>query len=418
LAAWSVLVALEWLPPSDPAAREAMALLDRPNQRATGEHNGFATLWSWQRPFGAEERDEILATDVAQVDAAGARGEAVPEESLARAARPAVEIASGSLCAAPPAACLERVREDPAAMEATLAGLAVPLAALDELASADHLASPFKPTITAPVPPLQGIGNLLASRSALAWVTGDSEAAIGMACRDLDTWRRLRSRSDLLVLDMVSLAVAQQQALLLGEMLASRPAGLPLPPACELALAEPAREELDQCDVWRSEFRLMRHTLSEGLPQAAGVDGGPLFAMALPWLLNERAALERAALPFASLCDGARPDAEFLVAAPPGTMLRIVDPVGSVLMDLAPLDQREYVERAVDFAGLLQAIRLAVWLPMQPDPVAAFAARPESYRPFTDSLSLDPETPALMVGIRHWRGEPTTWRVPLATAPP
>lgn len=303
-------------------------------------------------------------------------------------------------------------------MSAALGPLAAPLAALDALADADHLANPFRPSVEMPFPPLSGIAAVLASRNALRYVQGDSESAIAMACRDLGTWRRLRSRSDLLIVDMVALNVAQQQAPLLAEMLALRPAGLPLPPECEQALVEPLREELDQCDAWRGEFRMMRHGLEQGLAQAARVDGGALLAAALPWVINERAALERMALPFASLCDGARPQAQFLVAATPGPMQRFFDPVGTVFMDLTPLDHREYVERALDFAGLLQALRLATWLPSQPDPRVAFETRPATYQPYTERLALAADARSLSVGIRHWRGDSVTWQIPLATTPP
>lgn len=418
LLSWCVVVAFELLPPSDPAARAAVARLDQPNQRATGERNGFAILWSWQRPFDPAGRERVLAEDRERIDAAGARGEAVAPEALARAALPAAELPAAALCGSPPASCLERVRADPAAMASALAALAGPTAALEDLAAADHLANPFRPTTRTPLPPVQGIGNVLASRSALRHVQGDAEGAIASTCRDLATWRRLRSRTDVLVLDAFAVGVAQQQALLLGEMLATRPPGIPLPADCEAALAEPLREELDQCDEWRGEFRLMRHTLARELPQAAGVDGGAFFAAALPWLLNERTALERAALPFASLCDGARSGAEFLVAAPPGLLHRMFDPVGSILMDLAPLDQREHVERALDFAGLLQALRLSQWLPAQPDTNAAFAARPATYQPFTEGVTLEADARALAVRIRHWRGESVTWRIPLPTRSP
>jgi hypothetical protein len=413
-----VIVVLELVPPSDPGARAAIAVLEAPMQRARGERNGYPVLWSWDRPFEAAQREAILAKDVEAIDAAGLRGEAVAEERLARSAQAAIEIPLAALCSAPPASCLEHVRKDPDAMSAALAPLVAPLAALDALAAADHLANPFRPSVEMPFPPLSGIAAVLASRNAFRYVQGDPEAAIAMTCRDLGTWRRLRSRTNLLIADMVALNVAQQQALLLGEMRASRPMGSPLPPDCEQALVEPLREELDQCDVWRGEFRMMRHGLEHGLAQAARVDGGALLAAVLPGLINERAALERMALPFASLCDGARPQAQFLLAATPGPTQRFFDPVGTVFMDLAPLDHREYVERALDFAGLLQALRLAVWLPSQPDPRVAFETRPTTYQPFTERLTLGADARALSVGIRHWRGESVTWQIPLATTQP
>lgn len=407
-----LLVALELLPPSTSERAAAVALLQQPNQRAVGEHDGFARLWSWQHEVPEAELQAVLAADSQQFQRhidSGADG--APRFD---ARKPYRELGydAQALCPPAPASCLEHVRAAPEASAAALTDQAPLLQRLQGMHQADHIRYGFTAAMDSPLPPLQGIAALTATANAQAFASGQVEDAVAASCRDLATWRRLRSRTDALVVDMVGIAIAAQHAQLLAEMLAELPPQQALPVDCELALAPPSAGELDQCDDWRGEYRLMQNAVRDHLPRSAASEGSRLPGAVVKLAVNERATLERLALPLAALC-GASIDP---VAAGPGWMDWVFDPFGTQLGEIAQPDFGQYRARAEDFLQLLQGLRLARWLGTQADPAAAFAARPADYRGFDQGLQLADDGSAVLL---HWRAPPRSsapadWALPIA----
>lgn len=407
-----LLVALDVLPPSSRERAAAVQLLQLPNQRAVGEHDGFARLWSWQHEVPEAELQAVLAADSQQLQRHLDSEDSTSPRFDARGRYRELGYDPQGLCPPAPASCLEHVRVAPEATAAALAAQQPLLQRLQGLHQADHIRYGFTPALDSPLPPLQGIAALTATANAQAFASGQVEAALAGSCRDLATWRRLRSRTDALVVDMVGIAIAAQQAQLLAEMLAELPPQQALPADCELALAPPSAGELDQCDDWRGEYRLMQNAVRDHLPRSAASEGSLLPGALVKLAVNERATLERLALPLAALC-GASIDP---VATGPGWMDWVFDPFGTQLGEIAQPDFGQYRQRAEDFLQLLQGLRLARWLGAQAEPAAAFAARPQDYRGFDERLQFDPGAASVQV---HWRqpprsGAPADWALPIA----
>lgn len=414
LAGFAALLWSDALPRITPDQRRAMELMDAESARADGQRNAFPQLWFLLQDVPPERIDALFAADLAEYQRLDALGEATAFQSLSREAFPPRSLDQSLFCQPRSASCLEQVRAAPDQARETVASLQPLLDRLDALRAADHLRYAFPSSHGSPLPALGGIGNLQALRNALLFVEGETDAALDATCRDLDTWRRLRARTDMLIGDMVGIAYARFHLYQLAEMLAGLPAAHPLPASCESALAEPAADEFDQCEAWRGEYRLSRRLMLGSGPEdlSAALEKDGFAASGLGSLaINREATLAYHAQNLARLCAAG----ESIPPFQPGLVDRVFNPVGLILHEIGQPAYESYRQRARDFATQLQATRTLVWLRGQADPAAAFAARPEGLRLHAESLQLDADAARLTWSPRERRsGEPERWELPLA----
>jgi hypothetical protein len=400
-----------WLPPMPAEPRDALALMQAPLVRAVGEHDAFPRLWLLRQDVPEAEITTLFAEDREAI--LRAAPDVPPESDLPSLARyPREPLDSGSLCPRAPQSCLAYVREDPKQARGIVQAHLPLLARATALREADHVRYGFTANPRSPVPPLGGIGNLQAMATALRFEEGDHGGALESACTDLATWRRLRARTDMLLMDMVGIAFAGTLAHLVAEMLAELPPDHPLPEACAHALAPEEPGEFDQCDVWRGEFALVSNVMT-GL--AAG-ETAELASEHLPpvfnrLLLKERATLGLSAQHYARLCAGR----EHLAPAEPGWLDRAFNPVGSILIAVAAPNLDDYRDRAEDFRALMQAMRLLVWLRGQADPAVVLGAPPAEFATPRHALRVDVGAASVAWDrLNAPRGESATWSLPLA----
>jgi len=403
----------EWLPRTTPAQQAAQALLQQPLQRAQGQHDAFPLLWSLSYDMPEAERANLLATDqkaYAQMEAAG---KAVAFKSTAQGRYPEAWPEKSELC--PPAQtgdCLTHVRANLEQIRATVALHAGLLSRATALRDSDHAHYGFRPSMVSPLPSL-GIGPLQVTASALEFVEGRPEAALDGACSDLASWRRLRSHTDMLLLDMVGVAFVDEEAALLASMLAELPADRPLPASCSAALAAPVAGETDQCDVWRGEYASTSNTIggfsSAEMAMVAGREPGISDRLS-SLLLNERATLASFAPYYAQLCQSGGPQP----FAPPGVVSQIFNPAGSAMLETAVPDYSGYRQRVQDMLVIVQGLRTVTWLRSQADPVAAFAQRPQDMKTPDREITLDADGRHLRIPLLQPRnGMPKEWLLPL-----
>lgn len=416
LALYLLLLWSDWLPRTTPEQAAALELLHKPAQRAVGQRDAFPLLWSLYHAVPATERASLLAADQQAYAALEAAGKPADFRSVAEDKYPKAEPDRGKLCPrSQEADCLAFVRAQPDVVRAEVARHAALLARAAELRAADHARYGFRPSLYSRLPQMS-VGPLQRSAVALQFIDGQVDPALDNACRDLAAWRRLRSHTDMLVLDMVGVAFASDAASLLATMLAELPADHVLPSGCAQALAAPDESEFDQCDVWRGEFASIANTLVDlprtGMGALEGRDPGLLDSFA-PMLVNERATIAGFAPHFARLCteDAAQ------APGPPGWQARVFNPIGSQYFEIALADYGSYRQRALDFAAILQGLRSVAWLRGQADAAAAFASRPEDLKNMAGEIRFDAAGQRLLVPLRKPRdGSPAEWPLPLAAS--
>lgn len=402
---YAALLLSELLPPSSEARRLARAQMEAPLQQAHGERNAFALLWALNHDVPEAALEQALAADLQRFAAHDPSGETSFRSALGQRYAE-LPRDSGGLCTTERESCLAFLRSDPARSGQSLQLQTPQLQRLRRLADYDHLAQPFPTRFDTPLPELGGIGALLASDSAWRFLQGDQAAALAQLCGDLHTLRRLRSRTDLLVFDVAASAYAGQLLRVLAELRAEAAAETPLAGACAAALAPLQADELDQCDVWRGEYRLLRHAIEHELPTQAR-DKGWLQAWSSTLLVNQRASLERLALPLAQQC-GASPRP--LQAPVSGPLDALFDPLGSRLTAVAQPSYAGFRGRLDELADLLRATRLLDALARANDPTLALGRLPEVER---RGLHYDELRRSLRLIRTVDGGEIEYWQLPL-----
>lgn len=415
-AAYALLLWGEWLPPVPAENRQALALMRQAPERATGERNAFARLWLIQQDVPEAEIESVAEADWAAYRAQEASGPVPDFRAPSTETHPPQRIEPDQFCPRAPAPCLALVRADPERARRNLDQHRGFLQRALGLRETDHARYPLQASWYSPIPPLQHLGPVMAMDAALRFVDGDVDAALSDVCSNLSTWRRLRSRTNMLIVDMVGIAFAANQAVLLAEMLAELPAEHPLPASCDQALAPQGAEEFDQCDTWRGEFALSERFLAE--PEAWTVaqimgreqDWRDRFA---PLLVNGRSTVASVARDFARLC----PAMAELAPHEPGLLDRVFNPGGVWLWQVGRTNFAHYGRRADDFATLLQALRTVVWLRGKSDAVAAFQERPTILATPRHLIEIDVDAAELRWSpLEPRQDEPPQWRLPLAAS--
>ncbi len=173
--------------------------------------------------------------------------------------------------------------------------------------------------------------------------------------------------------------------------------------------------------MFRGEFALLDNSLTpEFMVAAEAGEGlkGHAMTWGLRWLLNHEATLATVAPAYADMCTlAALPKAQWSTALPERAdgcrwSEAMFNPFGCVLVDIAVPSWADYLLRDRDGEGQLRLLALADWLARQPDPAAAFAERPASFREFEHAVRF--ENGELSIDLLKPRDAKTPqWRIPL-----
>jgi len=413
-----IYVVVVWsgvLPRNTAEQDQALAVLKEPYQYALGKQNAFKHVWLAPYDIPAAEIDAAYALELQSYRAAVKAGKSGSYESHLKNKYVRQELPSKRLCPRGPYSCLDFVRENPEESRKTADEFSAYRLRTEKLRDTDHLANDLDFSIATPLPPLQGIGGIQTLSAAVDFYDGRTNEAIDAVCKNYRAWRRLRSHTDILVADMVSVSFGNDQLNLLADMLAELPVDHPLPPSCSVALEPIAVNEIDQCDIARGEMKLMSGTFQ--VVKDAGM-GSVEFGSSgfvdrlLSASINVRAAEARHASVLATFCAGqSAPSQELKI----GMAERIFDPVGTSFSEMAVPNLAQYRDKARDFTGILQMMRTLVWLRTQTDLETAGDLQPDDLKMPDHKLVIDKTAKTLSIELlapRH--DDPTKWTLPMA----
>lgn len=411
------------LPRSTAEQDQALAILEAPYEHAQGSHNGFQDLWLAPYAIPDSEISAAYAAELKAYQALVASGKPGEFISTLDKKYPKQSLTKQPMCPRGPKSCLEFVRANPEQARKTASEFAGFRTRLEKLRNADHVRNDLDFSFFSPLPPMQGMGGLQTLSAAVDFMDGKPDAALDAACQNLSTWRRLRSHTDLIVVDMVGISYGRDQILLLADMLAELAADYPLPQSCIVALGPIAAGELDQCDIARGEskvmFGFMEYARENGISTIEFGTRGNFFERMLSRLINTRMAKARMAPYLATFCEkNTVKPGEWKIS----TTERFFDPVGSMVSDIAVPNYNEYPKRAKDLAGLLQAMRTNVWLRGQADAESALAQVPADMKMDSHKPVLDMASHSVSIDMLWHSGDnPARYTLPLAasrTSPP
>lgn len=258
LAGGLIVGALLWtwsrLQPPTPMQRDAMALL-QPSPEPEGR-NAFAALWLLDRDVPDARLQQVATADMQRIRAELARSpDARPGKGAAAQYRDLQPNAADKALFCPLRGdCLQQVRTDPDGYAALVARHRVLLDRIAALSGYDFYRSQVPADVRAPMP-IFSLAPLGITRAAQAYASGDVDAGLARACTGVRTWRGLGRNADSLIVKMLGIGLATDgYGRLLAQMLAELPAGHPLPPACEAALAPVSVDELSICEAMRGEY--------------------------------------------------------------------------------------------------------------------------------------------------------------------
>lgn len=427
-AVWLGLVLSEWLPPETEAQREAEALMAQQPPNVSGERNVFAALWLFGYDVPEDQLDEVAAADAAAFLAAAQKTGNVTEFQTSAKGKfaeiPGPPHSDPLLCEMWKGDCLARIRANPEGTRQRLAEFSQRLERGDRLAQYDHHRYGFVPRFDSPIAGPGSLFGLQASAAALDFIDGKPDAAFARLCRDTATWRRLRSHSDMLIIDMLAVAQMSQTARLYAEMLAELSADFVAP--CPEVFEPLTDAESNQCAVLRGEYLFMSNSLIDALRTGAfQPEGSRWVHRALAALVNRRHVVGVTAEWFAQVCGEAnRKRVEHRdptplpnpFEQPCGPTDWAFDPIGCSLLGDVPA-YNDYYVRVLDLDGRLKLLQSAIWLRSQPldgDRAQQFAARPTALQSSHHAMTLDLEHGVLRMKNLEKpgsaRGE--TWEIP------
>lgn len=431
LVAWLGVVASGWLP--RPTAEELAAIeaLRPEPANVSGTRNAMELLYSFDYDVPESEWAAVAAEDIARFERTPvAKVDAPSFQMLADihwTPYPKVPNEHPALCTAWSNECLARVRTNAQAAREFVTQGERRLARGEKLAHYDHFRATFEPRMDSPIPlQVGGYIPLLLTGIALDHVDGNHARAFERLCKATADWRRLRSRTDLLVVDMVGVAQIAGAARLYSEMLAELP--VEFAPPCPEVFAPLADAEIDQCAVFRSEYRLFENSLRHmPRPDLLGYLGGrqPLDGLLPDLLWNRDRSVRMVAVACGPYCGQphrdrvARRSPEPLPAAPGCSLSHwLLDPMGCATVGNFLPAYDDYYKRVLDLDGRLRLLGTALWLRARSDqdPQAAFAARPPELDSPGHGFTLD--AAAGTVRMRPYdqkRGE--YWEFPFRPAP-
>lgn len=424
---WLALVATHALPRPEPGDAAVLAALKADSPNLQGERNAFAALQNFGHEVPESEWEAVAAADVAAFDklAPGTALEAFT--TAAEGKYPAYATIANSdpaLCNSWGSECLLKIRGNLDAARTIVANSAKQLEHGEKLLGYDHYRYGFTPRIDSPIAPVGGYFPLLLTSVALLHIDGDSAGAFDRLCRHAAGWRRLRAHTDLMIMDMLGIAIVTGASRLYAEMLVEMPADFVAP--CPQVFAPLADAELDQCAIARLEFHSMENSLEALSPEYVwpSVTGGSRpFSQPLAGLINPEHTKMLFARSAARLCsdeqhERIRKRSAAALPAPAlcGVSAWTFDPLGCWVSGAA-IDYDPYYRRLLDFDARLKLLSSVIFLRGKSADAAkaAFDARPESLRSPEHEMSIDPRNGTLrLMQLEKFRGNP--WVLPYAQA--
>lgn len=397
---------------------QALNLLEQPYQHAKGKNDAFPQLWLMEYDIPGDKIPEAYAEYMLKYQNAmqGKRDQAFDAKFEKK--YPKQTLDTKDFCPAAPKSCLSYVRENPDRAREQVALYAKYLERAERLRHSDHVRIADNLGYFDSMLPLGNLGQLQTLASAVDFIDGKQDQALDLTCLNLASWRRLRSHTDMLMIDLSGIRWAKIDMVLLADMLAEMPADMELPLSCGIALAPLAAEELDQCDVARGEMKFLADFFNVARRQdrkfvVMGMSDTADLLRAR--FINVRASSARVAPIIASLCPGQPVTSGDL---PVTTTDRFFDPGGVYFSELIfSNDYQEYKKRAQDFAGLLQTMRTLVWLRSQPDIEQASSQQPEHLKMPNHKLVWDKSGKTLSIDMLNIRpNDPKTWVFPMAAS--
>lgn len=243
-----------------PIPKQEVEALARIEARPVLEgRNGFAALWSLAHDIDTSQAEALLAEEARRMAAAPlVRGESEPQTNVSVLLRfpmlPTVPEKADAFCGMHEAACLAKVRSDPA-VYASVAEVqqraAAKVAALDAY---DYFLNPLPPRMDAALPPYQALTRDL-TLHAQRFSVGDVDVALEGVCRDASLSRKLIASGDSLIASMVGAALQKGSAALFVDMLSELPLDHPLPAICQQAFRVDDMHVKAICPTLRAEGR-------------------------------------------------------------------------------------------------------------------------------------------------------------------
>ena len=418
---WLALVLSEWLPRPTAAERDALTALAVEPESLKGERDGFAAIWLMGFDVPEDQLAQVLQADIAAYEKMLAQTGSVSEfQTSAQGKFVTVAFPSGkdpALCELWKEDCLDRVRRAPEVARKRLAEFSTRLTRSRWLANYDHFHYAFTPRFESPIASLGGLTNLQLTDAALQYVDGHIDQAFATLCSDTASWRRFRSRSDMLIHDMVGIAQMSSAAALYANMLAEQPSDFSAP--CPKVFAPLSDAELDQCASLRFEFLTTRNSFEQGI---SGIGRSERLALVLA---NKEHVIRKTAVAIGHYCQSnhreriARRDPTRVQQAKVcGITAHVLDPAGCALAERSFPDYHDYFARALDLDARLRLLGAALWMRKQPssDPGSIFGQRPSELKSPHHQFEL--VAPGKLLRMRNLdKGRGEYWQIPLLAAP-
>ena len=421
---WVGLIATEWLPRPTAEDVAIAAALVHPPANLSGKRNAFAGFQAFAHEVPEGQWEAVAAADVAAFEQAPPGSSFVSTAEGRYPAHPAVPGKEPSLCSPWDPECLSKVRDHQDEAREWVRKLQARLAQGEALLAYDYYRYEFTPRSDSPIASFGGYFPVLLSSIALQHIDGDSAGAFASLCRHSASWRQLRSHTDLLIMDMLGIALMTGATRLYAEMLAEMPVDFAAP--CPEVFAPLADAELDQCAVYQFEVRAMGNTidaLGQGDLALFGEPVPPLLKLSTG-LINKRHAKALFARNLGRYCTEeqysrirAKSSTPLPVAGKCGALDWPLDPVGCYVAK-AVYSVEPYWQRLLDLDARLKLLNAAILVRgLSADAAqAAFDARPQAMRSAEHPMSIEPDVGIVrMVPLEQTRGNP--WDLPYARAP-
>ncbi|RFF26982.1 MULTISPECIES: hypothetical protein [unclassified Wenzhouxiangella] len=426
IAAWAVS---RLMYPTE-AQREAIAEMEQ-HPDFSGE-NAFALLWTLARDVPEDRLDEVMAEDVRRFSEIPANpnmdeGKTWGIESVAEDypdLTPTPEDRE-RFCRPRGDDCLARVREELEAYTALVERNQKLLDRIEALRDYDYVRFEFPYRVYTPLPSYQNVF-LLRTRHAVAFAQGRKREAVAATCRDINTWRRLGAHSDNLITRLISVANStDNHGHMLAKMLGELPVDMPLPEACDDALAPPSFVDVSICNAMYGEFKTSANSI-RNLPEPMD-QGGFLDRLSRPLLFDAEATVGTSAKQLRSFCgeserDRLRADRREIPESSSQGMLRfacVANSIGCMMNSIALPSYTDYRHRLQDHGAKLRVLGSLAWMRRHADdgrsPSELLAARPDDLKSPARDIGFGPEGRTLRVPLYDTtRGE--YWSIPLPPA--
>lgn len=402
-----------------PAQRTALEVMEAPN--VFEGRNAFDAIWVL--PYDVPDADikPVVDLDMRALVEATAGAHDGPLAFSTDAARypdlrPISSAEGVRPCGIREADCLGKVASAPDAHAALVRENARLIERIERLSEFDHYASRWPADLRVPFPEFTLLKWPLTAH-AVEFAQGDRMHAVEATCRDLATWRRLGTHSDILILRMLGIALATDgYGALLAGMLAALPRDTVLPDSCEAALAAPVAADASICPAMRGEFAWSMGAAAS-LPEMRA-------HTAWSWLVLDRdgfrALMAEQLVPPCLVPDAALASDQrgALTGTPLPAWRRfecIANSAGCILGDIAGPAYANYAWRAQDQNARLQLLGTLAWLREQPDNgtlAERLARRPADLRSPTRAITVGADGRSLEIA-QYDSSRGATWSLPL-----